>query len=108
LFFGSVSGRPTARAISRTAPTRASTTNVPRQLVNRSNWPPSTGATTGPRLLTSIISDMNLAIARPSNRSRATAIATTNPAATPSPWSRRSPESASALGATAQKSETTT
>ena len=86
-------------------PISASTMNVPRHDVSRSTWPPMTGAITGARPLTSISSDMNRAMASPENRSRATAVATTKPAATPKAWTSRSPASAYADGASAQSSE---
>jgi hypothetical protein len=51
---GSVSGTASNIATSTTAPNTARNTNTPRQLVNRSSCPPSTGATIGATPLTSI------------------------------------------------------
>ncbi len=51
---------------------------------------------------------MNLAIAMPENMSRATAVATTKPAATPNAWARRMPASARAVGAMAAIRENST
>src|SRR5919199_752394 len=81
---------------------------MPRQLVTRSSSPPSVGASTGAAPSTRNNRDSIVAAARPVNRSRTTAIATTAPAAVPTPCSRRSTPSTSMLGATSTSSDATT
>ncbi|OLR89509.1 hypothetical protein BJP25_05360 [Actinokineospora bangkokensis] len=104
---GSVSGSPSAETTSSSTPKQASTRNTPGHDVQRSTCPPITGASIGPRPLTSISIEKNRAISVPEYRSRTAALAITMPAAALTPWANRSAASAYTDGATAHTSELT-
>jgi hypothetical protein len=104
---GSVSGSPTAAVTSNTAPAMVSATKMPRQDVHRSNWPPSTGASTGANPVISNSIEKYLAAAAPVCRSRTTAAATTMPVAPPMPCNNRRTTSSQIDGATAHSTEAT-
>jgi hypothetical protein len=80
-------------------------TKTPRHDVTCRTNPPSVGASTGARPITSMSRDRMVAAAVPANRSRTVAIATTATAALPIPWMTRPAMSSWTVGATAQKSD---
>src|SRR3954451_4041032 len=83
-------------------------TKTPRQEVNRSTSPPMVGASTGAAPMTRNSRESMVAAARPSKRSRTTAMAITDPAAVPTPCSSRNAPSTAMLGATSTSSEAST
>src|SRR3954447_5202767 len=83
-------------------------TKTPRQEVKRSTSPPMVGASTGAAPSTRNSRESMVAAARPSNRSRTTAMAITAPAAVPTPCSSRSAPRTAMLGATRTSSDAIT
>ena len=80
-------------------PTTVSTTKTPRHEVQVSTAPPMVGARMGATPTTSISRENSRAAASPENRSRTTAMATTEAAAAPSPCNTRSAPSTARFGA---------
>ena len=99
---GSVSGNHNNVTSSSGTPIPASSTKIPRQVVNASTWPPTRGANTGATPITAISSANTRAATSPANRSRTIARAMTTPAPPTAPWTKRSPMRAQIDGASAQ------
>ncbi len=97
---GSVSRSRKIATSSSATPSAASTANTPRHDPFSRTAAPMVGARIGATPMTSMSRDRTVAAARPENRSRTTAMATTMAAAAPTPWSTRSSPSTATFGAT--------
>ncbi len=102
---GSVSRTPTSATPASTTAAAVYVVCSSRHEVHSRITPPMVGARIGARPITSISRDISRATAYPENRSRTTAMATTEIAAPAKPWSTRTVASTSMVGASAASTE---